>query len=89
MAIEQFWFLLYLFLSGMIAPIELFPQQMQDFLAWTPFPYMIHFPAAILIGLPVNVGRGFLMMGLWSGIFWVINRYLWKHGIKKYSGMGA
>ncbi len=89
MAIEQFWFLLYLFLSGMIAPIELFPPQMQEFLLWTPFPYMIHFPAAILIGLPVNVGRGLLMMGLWSGIFWVVNRWLWKHGIKKYSGMGA
>jgi ABC-2 type transport system permease protein len=89
MAIEQFWFLLYLFLSGMIAPIELFPTQLREFLLWTPFPYMIHFPAAILIGLPVNVGQGLLMMGLWAGIFWVINRWLWRMGVKKYSGMGA
>jgi ABC-2 type transport system permease protein len=89
MAIEQFWFLLYLFLSGIIAPLELFPPQLQAILQWTPFPYMIYFPAAILIGLPVDVGRGLLIMGVWAVIFWGINRWLWRQGLKRYSGMGA
>ncbi len=89
MAIEQLWFLFYLFLSGMIAPIELFPTSLQAFIQWTPFPYMIYFPAAILVGLPVNIGQGLLAIGLWSGIFWVLNRWLWKQGLKQYSGMGA
>ncbi|MBE9176972.1 ABC-2 family transporter protein [Oculatella sp. LEGE 06141] len=88
-AIEQFWFLFYLFLSGMIAPLEVFPPVMQRIVQWTPFPYMIHFPASILIGLPVNVVQGLFITLGWMLLFFAINRWLWKKGLKQYSGMGA
>lgn len=88
-AIESFWFLLYLFLSGIVAPLELFPPAVRQVVEWTPFPYMIHFPASILIGLPTDIGRGLLMMAGWIGVFALLNRGLWKLGLKRYSGMGA
>ena len=88
-AIEQFVFLFYLFLSGMIAPLEIFPPAIRTFAEWTPFPYMIHFPAAIIIGLPVNIPQGIFVIFSWLTIFWFINRWLWKRGLKHYSGMGA
>jgi ABC-2 type transport system permease protein len=88
-AIEQFWFLFYLFLSGLIAPLEVFPPAVREFVMWTPFPYMVHFPASILIGLPVDVGRGLVIMLSWILVFWVLNRWLWRKGLKQYSGMGA
>lgn len=88
-AIEQFWFLFFLFLSGMIAPLEVFPPQVRTVAQWTPFPYLIHFPASILIGLPVDIGRGILMMLGWSLLFLLWNRWLWRKGLKQYSGMGA
>lgn len=88
-AIEQFWFLLFLFLSGMIAPIELFPPVVREVVLWTPFPYLIHFPAALLIGLPVDAVRGFLAMLGWGVLFFFCNRWLWRQGLKRYSGMGA
>ncbi len=88
-AIEQFWFLLYLFLSGIVAPLELFPDNVREVVLWTPFPYLIHFPAALLVGLPVDVGRGFLAMLGWFLVFFVWNRWLWRRGLKRYSGMGA
>ena len=88
-AIENFWFLFYLFLSGMIAPLEMFPAPMREVVLWTPFPYLIHFPAAVLIGLPVDVLRGFLVMLSWGLLFFVFNRWLWRRGLKQYSGMGA
>ncbi|HEY9876040.1 MAG TPA: ABC-2 family transporter protein [Candidatus Obscuribacterales bacterium] len=88
-AIEQFWYLFYLFLSGMIAPLELFPAAVREAVQWTPFPYMVHFPAAILVGLPVDVGRGLLVMLGWSALFFFLNRWLWRRGLKHYSGMGA
>ncbi len=88
-AIEQFWFLFYLFLSGMIAPLEVFPPIVREVALWTPFPYLIHFPAAILIGLPVDIVRGVLVMLGWSSLFFVLNRWLWRKGLKQYSGMGA
>lgn len=88
-AIEQFWFLFYLFLSGLIAPLEVFPPVVREIVMWTPFPYLINFPASILIGLPVNIGRGLLIMIDWIIIFWFLNRWLWRKGLKQYSGMGA
>lgn len=88
-AIEQFWFLFYLFLSGMIAPLEVYPPQVRDVIQWTPFPYLIHFPAAILIGLPVDLVRGILVMLGWGTIFFFLYRWLWHMGLKQYSGMGA
>jgi ABC-2 type transport system permease protein len=88
-AIEQFWFLFYLFLSGMIAPLNVFPEAVKAVVMWTPFPYLIYFPANLLVGIPINVGQGFGVMLAWSGLFWGINRWLWRRGLKHYSGMGA
>ena len=88
-AIEQFWFLFYLFLSGIIAPLEVFPPIVREVALWTPFPYLIYFPAAILIGLPVGIVRGILVMLGWSLLFFIWNRWLWRKGLKQYSGMGA
>lgn len=88
-AIEQFWFLLYLFLSGMVAPLEIFPSGVREVVLWTPFPYLIHFPAALLIGLPVDLVKGFVVMITWCLLFFIWNRWLWRQGLKRYSGMGA
>jgi len=88
-AIESFWFLLYLFLSGLIAPLQMFPERVREVVLWTPFPYLVHFPAALLIGLPVNLVQGFFVILGWSLLFFVLNRWLWRQGLKQYSGMGA
>jgi ABC-2 type transport system permease protein len=88
-AIEQFWFLFYIFFSGLIAPLEVFPPLVRAIVDWTPFPYLLHFPAAILIGLPVNLLQGIFVPLGWTILFFIINRRLWKEGLKKYSGMGA
>jgi ABC-2 type transport system permease protein len=88
-AIEQFWFLVYLFLSGYIAPLELFPPLVREIALWTPFPYFLYFPAAIIVGLPVNLWRGILVILAWGLLFFVLNRWLWRKGLKQYSAMGA
>ncbi len=88
-ALEEFWFLFYLFLSGLIAPLEVFPPEVRTFALWTPFPYLVNFPASLLSGLPVNVGQGILVMLGWCLLFFGLNRWLWRKGLKEYSGMGA
>lgn len=88
-AIEQFWLLPYFFLSGLVAPLEMFPDAVRQVVMWTPFPYFVYFPASILVDLPVNFGRGLLVILGWMAIFWVLNRWLWRQGLKQYSGMGA
>jgi ABC-2 type transport system permease protein len=88
-ALEQFWFLLYTFLSGMIAPLSLFPDAVRAIVLWTPFPYLIYFPASLLINRAEYIVQGFMAMVLWSGLFFILNRWLWRHGLRQYSGMGA
>ena len=88
-AVQQFWFLFYVFLSGTIAPLEVFPDTVRQIVEWTPFPYLMHFPATLLMGLPVNFFRSILIMFGWTTIFIVLNRWLWRKGLKQYSGMGA
>ena len=89
-AIEDLFFMLYLFLSGFLAPLELFPAAVRDFALWTPFPYMVYVPAQLLSGGDVpNLGRAFLIMGAWTGIFLLIYRTLWRTGLRRYSAMGA
>lgn len=88
-AIEELWFLPYMFLSGITAPLEVFPELVHQIALWTPFPYLIHFPAAILVGLPVDILRGLFVMFTWGIIFFGLNRWLWRKGLKQYSGMGA
>jgi ABC-2 type transport system permease protein len=88
-AIENFWFLFYLFLSGMIAPLQVFPAPLRTFVLCTPFPYLIDFPVSLLVGLPVDITRGFLSTAGWILVFLGLNRILWRAGLKRYSGMGA
>ena len=88
-AIQQFWGLFYIFLSGVIAPLEVFPNEVRQIVEWTPFPYMTHFPAVLLMGLPVDFDKSILIMTAWTLIFIVLNRWLWRKGLKQYSGMGA
>jgi ABC-2 type transport system permease protein len=78
-----------MFLSGMIAPLDVFPPLVRDIVMFTPFPYMAYFPAAILVGKPVNIWQGLGVMTAWMGLAFIVNRWLWRKGIKQYSGMGA
>jgi ABC-2 type transport system permease protein len=88
-AIEQFWYLIYTFTSGMIAPLDVFPETVREVVLWTPFPYLIYFPANLVVGRQTDVLRGFVAIVLWGLIFLAINRWLWRRGLRQYSGMGA
>jgi ABC-2 type transport system permease protein len=88
-AIQEVWFLVYLFLSGAIAPLELFPPAIRSIALWTPFPYILNFPASILTGLQVDFIRSLGIMILWLVVFFMLNRWLWRKGLRQYSGMGA
>ncbi|MEA5580386.1 ABC-2 family transporter protein [Nodularia harveyana UHCC-0300] len=88
-ALESLWLLFYLFLSGLIAPLDVFPENVRTIVMFTPFPYLINFPVSILVGLPVDLSRGFLAIMGWIFIFLGANRLLWRAGLKRYSGMGA
>jgi len=88
-AIEDLWFFMYLFLSGYLAPLTLFPESVRRVAEWTPFPYLIYMPAQLLMGQPTPVARGLAVSAIWAVLFYAIYRVLWRAGLKRYSGMGA
>ncbi|WP_018461689.1 ABC transporter permease [Thermus oshimai] len=88
-ALEEVFFLLYLFLSGTIAPLEVFPETVRALALLTPFPYLVYLPAATLAGQEVALWPGVGVVLLWGGFFLLLSRLLWRLGLRRYSGMGA
>lgn len=89
-AIEDLFFMLYLFLSGFLAPLDLFPAAVRTVAMWTPFPYLIYVPAQLLTGAPVpELGRALLVMAGWTVAFIFLFRLLWKIGLRRYAAAGA
>lgn len=89
--IEDLWFMCYLFLSGFIAPLDVFPSTVRSIAMLTPFPYMVYLPAKLLTGnCPEDIlVRGFPTMAAWGIAFIFLQRWAWRHGLKHYSAMGA
>ncbi len=88
-SLQQFWFLFDIFLSGITAPLDVFPPGIKQIVLLTPFPYTVYFPASLLINRSFNIPLSFMITLTWIIIFFIINRWLWKKGLKQYSGMGA
>jgi len=88
-AVEEVFFLLYLFLSGTIAPLEVFPEPLRNLALLTPFPYLVYLPAGLLAGQEVGLFPGVWVMLFWSLVFLLLWRLLWRLGLRRYSGMGA
>ncbi|MFN3368625.1 MAG: ABC transporter permease [Thermus sp.] len=88
-SVEEVFFLLYLFLSGTIAPLEVFPEPLRNLALLTPFPYLVYLPAALLAGQEVDLLPGVFVMLFWGGTLLLLWRLLWWLGLRHYSGHGA
>ncbi len=88
-SIERLLFIPTLFLSGLLAPVVSFPKYVISWVYFTPFPYLIDFPANLLSGNKTNIASGFLMQILWISILYPIFRKIWSEGTKKYTAMGS
>ena len=79
-----------LLLSGILMPVILLPDSIANISAFTPFPYIVYWPIAILIG---KASLDQTMSSIGIQIIWIIGLYivyklLWKYGVRKYSGVG-
>ena len=88
-ALDRLLLIPYLFLSGLVAPLESFPPAVRRLAECTPFPAMVSFPAKLLAGESVDVGAGFLNIALWCAVLFPLSRLLWRAGVRRYSAMGA
>lgn len=88
-AVEDLWFGMHLFLSGLIAPLDVYPPLLRTIAELTPFPYLIYFPARVLLGQAPPIGQAAAVLSAWGGASLALYWYLWKKGLRRYSAMGA
>jgi ABC-2 type transport system permease protein len=88
-ALERLHTLAMLFLSGLMAPLEVFPPAVRQAAEWTPFPWIIHFPARLLAGAEINVAVGFAALAGWLALLLPLTLLLWRAGVRRYAAMGA
>ena len=90
-AINQSYFVAFLFLSGQIAPLTLLPHPIQILSLLLPFRWLISFPVQLLLGrLTVTE----TVIGLGAQFGWLIAsilllRIVWRTGTKAYTAVGA
>ena len=93
-ALENLNYMPYLFLSGLVVPIQTLPPELQEVILWTPYPYILWFPAMLIAAPPEAmpsemIARGLLTITGWIALFAIIQQVLWRRGLKHYSAMGA
>jgi ABC-2 type transport system permease protein len=95
-ALERLLYIPYLFLSGLVAPLETFPEPVRAWALRTPFPLLVAFPARLLSGDPfpiaahaLSITGGFAAMALWIGVLLPLLGWVWRAGVRRYSAMGA
>ena len=88
-ALDRLLLIPYLFLSGMVAPLEAFPEPLRQVALATPFPWTLALPAELLAGRRPPLGHGLAVMAAWALGLWLLNRVLWRAGLRRYTAMGA
>lgn len=87
----QMYFLMLLFFSGRIAPLDLLPSFMQQIASILPFRWFVSFPNEVLLGWTsgrdVLIGMG--IQSAWLAILIVVAIGFWRISVKRYSAVGG
>ena len=102
MALLAFWvlevatliFILFAFeyvAGGHMFPLDILPPAVQTALQFTPFPYMLYFPVSIYLGrvAGAELVTGLCIQGIWVLSAYLLARFVWSKGIKKYGAYGG
>ena len=76
------------FFSGLILPLEFFPEWFREIVFYTPFPYLSYYPIKIFMGEMVFSLKYPLVLMLWIIPVLFINKIIWRRGIKTYTAAG-
>jgi ABC-2 type transport system permease protein len=92
--VSTFIFILFAFeyiASGHLFPLDILPQGVAHALFFTPFPYQLYFPVSIYMGKVTgnDLLRGLFIQALWVVAAYLMARFAWARGIRKYSAVGG
>lgn len=90
-SLHEFYYALAVLFSGQFVPLTLMPQLVQR-VAWlTPFPMTKYVPIEVALGrMPPELIVRHLLVGLvWLGLAAAIFAWVWRHGVRRFSAVGA
>lgn len=76
--------------AGIIIPLVFLPSLLQTFFNFLPFAYMIYYPILSLLG-KLTTQQQLMTIGaqiVWLAVFYILYKFLWNQGIKKYTAVG-
>lgn len=90
-AVNQMYFVVSLFLSGQVAPLDLLPAPIRAAATILPFRWTVSFPVELALGRLTPQGA---VAGLAAQVGWLLGSLIllglvWRVGVRRYSGVGA
>ena len=92
--VSTFIFIFYSFeyvASGHLFPLDILPAWATKLLHFTPFPYQLFFPVSVGLGRVTGaaVWQGLIVQACWVVAAWLLARFVWSRGVRKYSAVGG
>ena len=77
--------------GGHLFPLDILPPVVLKALFFTPFPYQLYFPVSIYVGKTAGnqLYTGLFIQALWVVATYVVARFVWSRGVRKYSAVGG
>jgi ABC-2 type transport system permease protein len=90
-SISEFYFALASLFSGQFVPLQLMPPAIQQVANFLPFQFYIYFPIQITLNSlsPEKIIQNYLLGLVWLIIAYLLFRWIWREGLKRYSAVGA
>ena len=92
--VSTFIFILFAFeyiAGGHMFPLDILPSGVLQALNFTPFPYQLFFPVNIYLGRVsgAELYQGLVIQACWVAASYLVARFVWNRGIRKYSAVGG
>ncbi|WP_202796985.1 ABC transporter permease [Pedosphaera parvula] len=92
--VSTFIFILFAFeyiASGHLFPLNILPPTLERVLHFTPFPYQMFFPISIYMGKTTGnaVVQGLVIQAAWVFVAYLMARFAWNRGLRKYAAVGG
>jgi ABC-2 type transport system permease protein len=90
-SLVEFYYGMFVLLSGEFVPLQLMPPLIQRLADLLPFQFLIYFPVQLILGrVPPEVMPGKFAYGLvWLVGAYLLFRFVWREGLKRFSAVGA
>ena len=77
--------------SGHLFPLDILPDGLHRLLLWSPYPYLLYFPVGVYLGRiqGADLWQGFALQLAWVGVAFLIARFVWSRGLRKYTAVGG